>query len=206
MSLKKTLKASEQDREDIAAHREAWRGFQEETDAGRLVFLDETGFSTNMSRLYGRAHERARCYDTAPCGRWKTVTLLSAVRLDGTTESVVFEGAPDRKMFDVYIKRILAPSLRPGDILVMDNLSVHKSPVAEAEVALRRAEIRYLPAYSPDLNPIERMWSKLKQLLRGMKARTHEDLFLAVRTALKQVSKSDARGWFQSCGYALYKS
>jgi transposase len=88
----------------------------------------------------------------------------------------------------------------------MDNLSVHKSPVAEVEVALRQAEMRYLPAYSPDLNPIEKMWSKLKQLLRGMKARTNEDLFLAVRTALKQVSESDARGWFQSCEYALYKS
>lgn len=170
------------------------------------MFLDESGLKTNMTRLYGRALGGARCHDTAPCGRGKSVTLLSAVRLDGTTESVVFEGALDRKMFDAYIKQILAPSLRPGDILVMDNLSVHKSPAAETEVASRQAEIKYLPAYSPDMNPIEKMWSKLKQLLRGMKARTNEDLFLAVQTALEQVSENDARGWFQSCGYVLSKS
>jgi hypothetical protein len=111
-----------------------------------------------------------------------------------------------RRAPGLQLKQIPAPSLRPGDILVMDKLSAHKSPVAEAEVASRQAEIKYLPAYSPDLNPIEKMWRKLKQLLRGMKARTNEDLFLAVQTALEQVSKNDAGGWFQSCGCALYKN
>lgn len=165
------------------------------------MFLDESGLKTNMTRLYGRALRGARCHDLAPCGKWKTTTILSSIRLDGTTESVLFEGAVDRKMFDEYIKEILAPKLRPGDIVIMDNLSSHKSDIAVKTIQSVHAEVKFLPAYSPDLNPIEKMWSKIKQILRGFKPRTSEDLFRDTGFALDRVTEDDACGWFQSCGY-----
>ena len=154
-----------------------------------------------MTRLYGRAYKGSRCHDATPCGHWDTVTILSSVRLDGTTESILFDGAVDRKMFDEYIKEFLAPQLRPGDILIMDNLNAHKSEFAMKLVQSRQAEMVFLPAYSPDLNPIEKMWSKIKQILRGLKPRTGEELFSATGEALDMVTTSDAQGWFKSCGY-----
>lgn len=206
MSLKKTLKASEQEREDIAKSREEWAKFQETVDANRLVFLDESGLKTNMTRLYGRAHGGQRCVDSAPCGHWESVTILSSIRLEGATESLVFEGAVDRKIFDAYIKEVLVPTLRPGDIVVMDNLRAHKSDDAYKEIRKRQAEVLFLPAYSPDFNPIEKMWSKVKQILRGIKARTEEELFVATGVALDTVTANDAQGWFKSCGYTVFKS
>jgi transposase len=205
-SLKKTLKASEHEREDIAKYREKWQEFQTNADAKRLVFLDESGLKTNMTRLYGRARGGERCLDSAPCGHWETVTILSSIRLDGSTENLVFEGAIDRKMFDAYIKEILSPTLCPGDVVVMDNLNAHKSQKACDEIRKRQAEVLFLPAYSPDLNPIEKMWSKLKQVLRGIKARTGEELFVATGTALDAITSNDAQGWFKSCGYTAFKS
>lgn len=206
MSIKKTLKASEQEREDIAKSREEWVKFQETVDANRLVFLDESGLKTTMTRLYGRAHGGQRCMDSAPCGHWESVTILSSIRLDGATESLVFEGAVDRKIFDAYIKEGLVPTLRPGDIVVMDNLRAHKSDTAYKEIRKRQAEVLFLPAYSPDFNPVEKMWSKVKQILRGIKARTGEELFVATGTALDTVTGNDAKGWFKSCGYTVFKS
>jgi transposase len=200
------LRASEQDREDVAAAREEWRGFQARARAERLVFLDETAVKTNMARLYGRAPRGRRCHDRAPCGRWERVTLLSAVRLDGSTESMVFGGATDRRAFDEYMRRVLGPTLGAGDVLVLDNLSVHKSAEMLKIAAGRGAEVRFLPPYSPDLNPIEKMWSKVKQTLRGIKARTDGDLLDAIGTALGGVTASDACGWFKSCGYVLSQS
>lgn len=157
-----------------------------------------------MTRLYGRSFQGERCHDSAPNGHWATVTVLSSIRLDGDTESVVFDGAVDRKMFDEYVKSILAPSLRPGDIVIMDNLSAHKSQNTYEAIKKKQAEIMFLPAYSPDLNPIEKMWSKIKQILRGIKARTHEELFAGVGSALTLVSANDAHGWFKSCGYTQF--
>lgn len=159
-----------------------------------------------MTRLYGRAHGGARCLDSTPCGHWETVTILSSIRLDGTTHSLVFEGAVDRKMFDAYINEVLAPTLCPGDIVVMDNLNAHKSQSACDAIQKRQAEVLFLPAYSPDFNPIEKMWSKVKQLLRGIKARTEEELFVATATALHTVTSNDAQGWFESWGYTVFKS
>jgi transposase len=159
-----------------------------------LVFLDESGVKTSMTRLYGRAYQGERCHDSAPAGHWESVTVLSSVRLDGTTESIVFDGAVDRKMFDEYIKQFLAPTLRSGDILLLDNLKAHKSKVCVEAVAAKGAQVKFLPAYSPDLNPIEKMWSKVKQLLRGMKARTNEELFSSIGVALDMVTPTDAQG------------
>lgn len=113
----------------------------------------------------------------------------------------MFEGAVDRKMFEAYIEQVLGPSLRAGDIVVMDNLGSHKSQVAQAFVESRFASYLFLPAYSPDFNPIEKMWSKVKQILRSIKARTQEELFAAVAKALSMITADDAQGWFDSCGY-----
>lgn len=200
------MKASEQDRADTKQRREEWQSFQSKTDSGRLVFLDESGVKTNMTRLYGRAIKGKRCYDKAPDGRWKTVTVLSSIRLDGETESILFDGAVDRKMFDAYIEEVLAPTLRPGDIVIMDNLASHKSEKSIQLIESRSARCLFLPAYSPDLNPIEKMWSKVKQILRGLKARTREELFDATAKALSMVTANDAKGWFLSCGYEKCQS
>ena len=139
-------------------------------------------------------------------GHWETVTVLSSIRLDGATECIVFEGAVDRKMFDEYVQKILAPSLRAGDIVIMDNLSARKSQDAYNAIKKMDAECLFLPAYSADLNPIEKMWSKVKPILRGIKARTYEDLFVGVGKALDLVSANDAQGWFRSCGYIQFES
>lgn len=154
-----------------------------------------------MTRLYGRGYQGARCHDATPCGNWESTTILSSIRLDGTTESVLFEGAVDRKMFEEYIREILAPRLRLGDILIMDNLNVHKSAIVTEVVQSFHGEVKFLPAYSPDFNPIEKMWSKIKQILRGLKPRTSQELFQDTGTALSMVTSDDAQGWFESCGY-----
>jgi transposase len=201
LSLKKTLRASELEREDIIRSRNEWKEFQSTAECSRLVFLDESGLKTNMTRLYGRAFQGSRCHALTPCGKWERTTILSSIRLDGTTESILFEGAVDRKMFDEYIKEILSPQLRPGDIVIMDNLSAHKSDIVVKTIQSLHSEVKFLPAYSPDLNPIEKMWSKLKQILRGLKPRTSEELFRDTGTALDMVTAGDAQGWFESCGY-----
>ena len=203
--IKKTLKASEQGREDITEHRNTWVSFQKSVSAERLVFLDESSAKTNMTRLRGRSHAGSRCHGTAPNGHWKTITMLSSIRLDGTTECIVVDGAMDRTMFSAYIAQILCPILRPGDIVIMDNLSAHKTPDVARLIKERGADLLYLPAYSPDLNPIEKMWSKVKQLLRGMEARTYDALKQAIAKALDMVTADDAQGWFKSCGYELFQ-
>ena len=131
--------------------------------------------------------------------------MLSSIRLDGTTECIVVDGAMDRTMFSAYIAQILCPILRPGDIVIMDNLSAHKAPDVARLIKERGADLLYLPAYSPDLNPIEKMWSKVKQLLRGMEARTYDALEQAIAKALDMVTTNDAQGWFKSCGYNLFQ-
>ena len=154
-----------------------------------------------MIQYYGRAPRGERCFDSAPCGQWNTMTMLSSIRLDGNTECVVFRGALNRDLFESYVEHMLAPSLRPGDIVIMDNLRAHQSSEVIEFIHARHAEVRFLPSYSPDLNPIEKMWSKVKQLLRVLKARTEDALFEAIGTAFCLVTAADARGWFRSCGY-----
>lgn len=199
--IKKTLRASEQGREDVLKKREKWRKFQQSVFSQKLIFLDETGAKTNMTRLYGRALKGERCFDYAPDGRWERTTILSAVRASGETCSIVFDGALDGKMFDAYIEKFLLPTLMPGEIVIMDNLNVHKSLTAKKLVEERGCKYVFLPEYSPDLNPIEKMWSKVKQVLKGIKARTREELEKAIGKALACITPDDAKGWFASCGY-----
>ena len=167
----------------------------------RFVFIDESGAKTNMTRLYARAFDGKRIVDAVPHGHWSTTTMISALRLDGSTVDLVLEGATDSAVFRTYAEHILAPSLRPGDIVVMDNLRPHKNAGVLKVLEATGAAIWFLPPYSPDLNPIEKMWSKIKAYLRKVKARTKEELWQAIGAALKTVTASDALGWFTSCGY-----
>ena len=202
MTFKKTLKASEQDRPDVVQKREEWREFQKNTPGKRIIFIDESAAKTNMIRLYGRSIRGKRCFDKTP-HKWKTITMLSSIRSDGHTESIIFKGALNKKIFELYVEKVLAPSLRPGDIVVMDNFSAHKSQKVEEIINSCHAELRFLPPYSPEFNPIEKMWSKVKQILRGLMARAEESLFASIGTALSQVTAADARGWYGSCGYVI---
>ncbi|SKA95334.1 Transposase, partial [Prosthecobacter debontii] len=137
------------------------------------------------------------------CGRWQSTTLISSIRLDGTTACMHLSGAADTAAFVTYIEQVLCPTLRSGDIVVMDNLSVHKSPEVQRLVEAVGAEVRFLPAYSPDLNPIEKMWSKIKNSLRSLEARTPTALDQAISVAFSKVTAKDAMGWFASCGYSI---
>ena len=156
-----------------------------------------------MGRTYGRAPSGVRVDGPVPHGHWKVVTLTAAMRLGGVPESacLAFDGATDAACFEAYVGRCLAPALRPGDIVVMDNLSSHKTAEVRRLIEAAGAEVRYLPPYSPDLNPIERMFSKLKAWLRKAKARTADALIEAMGGALRAVRPSDIAGWFGHSGY-----
>jgi len=185
----------------VKEHREQWQAGQATLDLSKLVFLDESGAKTNMTRLRGRAKGGQRVIDDAPCGHWCTTTMISSVRLDGSTACMAIDGATTGEVFREYVRHVLLPTLEPDDIVVMDNLSAHKDTEALDLVRSAGAEVRFLPPYSPDLNPIEKMWSKVKEFLRAAKARTQEALFNAIAAALKTVTPQDAKGWFTSCGY-----
>ena len=185
----------------MKAQRKAWREQTAALDLSHLVFVDETGAKTNMTRRYGRAQGGRRVVDSAPHGRWATTTLLSSIRLDGSTAPMVIEGPTDADVFAAYVCHVLAPSLHVGDIVILDNLSPHKMAVVEATIRAAGAEVLFLPPYSPDLNPIEPMWSKVKAFLRALKARTRRGLLAGIRDALRSVTPDDVLAWFSHCGY-----
>jgi len=159
-----------------------------------------------MTRLYGRVFGGQRLVDAAPHGHWCSTTILSSIRLDGSTAAMVIEGATDTSVFQAYVQRILIPSLRPRDIVVMDNLAPHKHPEILRMLEHAGVEVWHLPPYSPDFNPIEKMWSKIKAYLRKAKARTSRALLQAIARALRTISAADAAGWFQHCGYRYVQS
>ncbi len=187
----------------MKAERAAWCQEFAAIDPARLVFVDESGASTAMDRTYGRAPSGVRVDGPVPHGHWKVTTLTAAVRLDGVPESacLTFDGATDSACFETYVERCLAPALRPGDIVVMDNLACHKTAEVARMIGAAGAEVRYLPAYSPDLNPIERLFSKLKEFLRSTAARTIDAVVEAMGEALRAVRPGDIRGWFAHSGY-----
>lgn len=156
-----------------------------------------------MTRLYGRAPTGQRVRDSVPTGTWNSTTLVAGVRASGPVAPLALSGAMDGEIFTVYAGDVLAPVLQPDDIVVMDNLSSHKNSKARAALEAAGVRILDLPPYSPDLNPIEKMWSKIKALLRGTKARSFEALVAAIGKALTAVTQEDIRGWFQSCGYGF---
>ena len=163
------------------------------------MFIDESGAKTNMTRQRGRALEGNRLFAKAPHGHWGTTTLISSVRLNGATAAMEIAGATDSEVFREYVRRILAPTLSPGDMVVMDNLRTHYDTAAIAMIEARGATAKFLPPYSPDYNPIEKMWSKIKALLRGWAARTQRELSAAITRAFEAVTPEDVRGWFLSC-------
>lgn len=140
---------------------------------------------------------------SCPHGHWRTTTMISAIRLDGSTACMTVDGATDTEVFQAYVREVLCPTLWPGDIVVMDNLAPHKNEDTVALITATGASVRFLPAYSPDLNPIEMMWSKVKASLRAAEARTHPDLLAAIGQALRRVTAQDATNWFAACGYSF---
>jgi transposase len=178
-----------------------WRSRTNGIDSARFRFIDESGAKTNMVRLHGRCPQGQRLLSKAPAGHWQTTTMVAAVGLDGVQAPFALEGAVDADSFVVYVERVLLPTLHGGEIVVLDNLACHKHPRIRELIESVGAEVWHLPPYSPDFNPIEEMWSKIKQVLRSLAARTFEGLIEAIGTALKQVSFQDLIGWFTHCGY-----
>ena len=168
----------------------------------RLLFIDESGAKTNMTRLYGRAARGARVYGHVPSGRWETTTMIAALGRNGPQAPWVLEGPMDGTSFVIWVEQVLAPTLQPGDIVVMDNLSARKNATGREAIRKAGAETWDLPPYSPDLNPIEKMWSKVKARLRKAKARTPDALLQVIGQALDEASPSEAASFFASCGYS----
>jgi transposase len=167
------------------------------TDPERLVFLDESGVSTQMTRRFGRARGGRRVHESTPEGNWKILTVLGAMSLNGMIATMTVEAATDTDIFLAYLDHFLCRALKPGDVVVMNNLSSHKVAGVRERIEAVGAECLYLPPYSPDLNPIEKAWSKLKLLLRSAKARTVHALDTALTQLLPQIKPSDAKAWFR---------
>lgn len=170
-------------------------------DPQRLVFVDESGAKTNMMRLYGRSPKGARLVEAVPQGHWNTTTLIHAIGLTGTRTAMLTDGPTNALVFRGFVNHFLVPVLKPGDIVVMDNLASHKVSGVQDAIEQAGAQLRYLPPYSPDLNPIEKIFAKLKALLRKAKARTDSALRRAIGNALRAVTAPDCKGCFASCGY-----
>jgi len=178
-----------------------WRAGQADMKLERLVFIDESGASTKMTRLYGRCARGKRLVCAVPHGHWKTTTFVGALRHNGVTAPCVFDGPINGKTFLAWVEQFLVPTLRPGDIVVMDNLSSHKVQGVRKAIEAVGATLRYLPPYSPDLNPIEQFFAKLKSLLRKTSARTLETLIAAIAHALTQLSPKECENFLADSGY-----
>ena len=200
--LKKSLRASEQDRADVARRRLQWRRHQNKVTAGRLIFIDETWAKTNMTRLHGRCAKGQRLVAKVPHGHRKTLTFVAGLRCDGIIAPCVFDGPIGGECFLAWVVQFLVPDLRPGDIVVMDNLSSHKSKAVREAIRAAGAKLFFLPPYSPDLNPIEQAFSKLKTLLRKENARTIEQIEKCIAKLIKLIDQEECRNYFREAGYA----
>jgi transposase len=186
------------------ARREEWFEGQLSLDPERLVFIDETAASTKMARLYGRAPKGQRCRVAVPHGHWKATTFTAGLRLTGIAAPMVLDGPMNGVVFLAYVEQVLVPELKPGDVVIMDNLPAHKvSGIREAIEAVG-ASLLYLPPYSPDFNPIEMAFSKLKALLRRAAARTLPELWKAIADAISQFTPIECRNFFQAAGYDAF--
>lgn len=182
------------------------RAFQQEVaglDVEQFKFLDESSVNLTLTRLYGRAAPDQRVVDSAPQPSGPQTTTLAVIGLRGLTAPLVLSGAVTGTVFYGYIQQCVVPTLQPGDVLFMDNLSAHKVAGIEALIEARGAHLIYLPPYSPDFNPIELAWSKVKTILRRRKARTFPDLLEALKQALRAITRQDIQGWFVHCGYTI---
>ncbi len=200
--IKKTLHASEQTRPDVAEARERWKAGQAGLDPTKLVFVDETGTNTKMVRAYGRCAKGQRLIGRQPFGHWKTTTFTAGLRYDGITAPFVLDGPMNREAFLVYIDKILGPTLKPGDIVIMDNLPAHKGEAVRQAIEATGATLMLLPPYSPDLNPIELAFSKLKALLRKAAERTVGALWDRIGQVLDAFTPQECANYFRHDGYA----
>ena len=200
---KKSLHATERDTEENRRRREAFLDRLRSISPEQLIYLDESGVSTQMTRRYGRAPRGVRIHETTPQGNWKILTILGALGLGGMVATMTIEAATDAEIFLAYLDHVLCPALRPGNVVIMDNLSSHKVAGVHDRIAAAGAELLYLPPYSPDLNPIEKAWAKLKQLLRSVRARSAEALEHAIAELLPAISPQDAQAWFRIPFHAL---
>jgi transposase len=196
------VRAAEQDRPDVAAARAEWAEGQTDLDPERLVFIDETGTSTNMVRLRGRAPRGERLVGKVPHGHWKTTTFVAALRSTALTAPCVIDGPMNGNAFLAYIEQILAPSLVPSDIVVMDNLSAHKVSGVREAIEATGATLLYLPPYSPDFNPIEQLFAKLKALLRKAAERSVDGLWRRIAELLTAFPPAECSNYFRNAGYA----
>jgi transposase len=195
------LRAAEQDRPDVAAKRRRWRSWQRFMDASRFVFLDETGTATNMTRRYGRSLSNQRLVAAVPHGHWRTTTFVAGLRQSGVVAPLVLAGPMTGRAFRAYVEQFLAPALEPGDVVVLDNLAAHKVAGVRQAIAAAGASILYLPPYSPDLNPIEQLFAKLKALLRKAAARTRDELWSAIGRLLDTCPSAECSNYLRHCGY-----
>jgi transposase len=195
-------RAAEQDRPDVAAQREQWRTTQAAWDVEKLVFVDETGATTKMTRRYGRAPAGPRVVEAVPHGHWQTTTFVAALTVGGLLAPLVSDGAMTGDLFVAYVKQVLLPALRPGQVVVMDNLVCHKRVEVRHAIEGAGCAVLFLPPYSPDLNPIEQVFAKLKALLRRAKQRTRDGLWEFRGSALDAFSPEECGHYFRHCGYA----
>jgi transposase len=198
---KKTAHAAEQDRPDILKRRQDWFDGQPELDPERLVFIDETWASTNMARLHGRAPRGERLRAGIPFGHWKTTTFIAGLRLTGMIAPMVLDGPINGEAFQVYVEQVLVPELRPGDIVIMDNLSSHKGPAVRQAIEAAGARLLFLPPYSPDFNPIENAFAKLKALLRAAAERTVDGLWDTIGSLIDRFTPEECAHYFVAAGY-----
>jgi len=191
----------EQERPGLLKQRRDWFDAQLDLDPAKLVFIDETGLNTKMARLRGRSLKGERCRAAIPHGHWKTTTFTGALRLTGMTAPMVLDSAMNGDAFRAYVEQVLAPTLCPGDVVIMDNLPAHKAAGIRETIEAVGAKLRYLPPYSPDFNPIENAFSKLKALLRARAERTIDALWDAVGEIVTLFSPSECANYFAACGY-----
>ena len=172
-------------------------------DADRYVFIDECGVTTDLLRRYGRSPRGTRLHDHTPCSHWQTHTVVAALRAAAMTAPAVFDGPIDNASFRAYIEQVLVPTLRPGDVVIMDNLAVHKQPEVQTAIEQAGARLRFLPPYSPDLNPIEQVFAKLKAFLRALRPRTFDRVNELVATAFRLCTSTECANYVRNCGYRL---
>ncbi len=194
--------AGERDRPDVARRRAQWIKYQNRVDPSRLVFIDETWTKTNMAPLRGWAPRGMRLVTKVPHGHWNTTTFLAALRHDRIEAPWLLEGPIDGESFAIYVEKVLLPTLQPGDIVIMDNLGSHKGKIIRRLIRSVGAKLLFLPKYSPDLNPIEQVFAKLKHLLRNAAARTVETVCAAIGELLGGFTKDECANYFKNSGYA----
>ena len=202
---KKTLHATEQDRPEVQEERSSFRDEVEPIEPKRLVFVDETGVTTAMTPAYGRAPSGERVVASAPAS-WESVTVIAAIGLDGIRAPLAFPGATNAAIFQAYVEQALVPALRPGDVVIFDNLAAHLRPEVAQAIERAGASVLPLPPYSPDFNPIEEMFSKFKECLRRLGARAKDHLYEAIGEALRGVTLQDILGWFRQAGSCVMQA